>query len=187
MVAKENTEYASADAILYNKDMTTLICCPSGRTDDVVVPGGVIAIGRNAFEACAKLYAIELPASTTSVGNEAFKLCTSLESLTCMSVVPPTVEWNDPFFGIDVETCKLIVPEQSVAAYSEADGWKKFTNNIMSSIETVDAAGSDAPHRRWIGLDGTVYNHRPTNGIYIEYAPGKAPRKVVLRSTNELR
>ena len=186
-VAKENTEYASADAILYNKDMTTLICCPSGRTDDVVVPEGVTTIGRNAFEACPKLYPIELPASTTSVGNQAFKLCTSLESLTCMAVVPPTVEWNDPFFGIDVETCKLIVPEQSVAAYSEADGWKKFTNNIMSSIETVDAAGSDAATCRWIGLDGTVYNHRPSNGIYIESTSGRAPRKVILRSANELR
>lgn len=178
-VADENTEYSSAEGILYDKNMTTVICCPSGRSAEVIVPEGVTAIGNNGFEACTKLTAIELPASAASVGNEAFKLCVGLRKLTCKATVPPSVGWDDPFWGIDFDACQLIVPAQSSEAYAAADGWKQFAKNITSSIDSVNVS-ADAAQRRWIGTDGRIYERRPSEGIYIEYVHGRQPRKVVL-------
>ena len=47
-VSKQNLNYTSIDGILYDKEGTTLICCPAGKTS-VTIPDSVTTIGNWLF------------------------------------------------------------------------------------------------------------------------------------------
>ena len=62
-VAKNNAVYVSDDGVLYTKDMKTLVCCPSGRSGELVIPNGVKTIGQSAFASCKRLTEVKIPKS----------------------------------------------------------------------------------------------------------------------------
>ena len=72
-VDKQNTEYASADGILYNKDKSVLIECPAGKTGSVTIPGTVEIIDWYAFEYCTRITGVTIPSSVTEICTGAFK------------------------------------------------------------------------------------------------------------------
>lgn len=86
-VVADNKNYASKDGILYNKDFTTLLACPAGKSGVVSIPNTVTLIAEFAFFYCDKIAAVVLPASLTTISNNAFYFCTSLRSL----IVPESV------------------------------------------------------------------------------------------------
>jgi len=74
-----NTAYSSEDGILYNKDKTTLIKYPAGKTTiTFTIPDSVTSIGGYAFEGCSRLTSITIPNSVTSINGSAFSGCTNL-------------------------------------------------------------------------------------------------------------
>lgn len=108
-VNEGNTEYASHEGVLYNKEKTLLICCPSGKSGvyeiaagvkniedyafygcrnlaGIMVPEGVMNIQEAAFRGCSSLTEITLPSSLSSIGTYAFSDC-GLESITLPSSV----------------------------------------------------------------------------------------------------
>ena len=94
IVHPENPYYSSEDGILYNKDMTTLLCCPGGKQGAVVVPDTVTQIGdawEFAFWHCTKLTSVQLPAGIRRVGMHSFEGCDIL----ARDSVPADVEWFD--------------------------------------------------------------------------------------------
>ena len=48
----------------------------------MVIPDGVMSIGRLAFYKCTSLASVTIPASVTSIGHEVFCDCKSLETVT---------------------------------------------------------------------------------------------------------
>jgi hypothetical protein len=52
-----------------------------GNAEEVVVPEGVTAIGRDAFWDCKNLTSVTLPASLTAIGEWAFRECSGLISI----------------------------------------------------------------------------------------------------------
>ena len=86
-VGSENSTYASDSGILFNKDKTILIYCPTGRTGGYVIPNSVISISDYAFEECGKLAYVTFPNSITRIGNSAFWGCGSLTSI----IIPDSV------------------------------------------------------------------------------------------------
>ena len=70
-VAPGNQNFSSVDGVLYDKNMTTLVQWPAGKTDSVIIPNSVIVIGREAFQECG-LSSITIPNSVTSIGHYAF-------------------------------------------------------------------------------------------------------------------
>jgi hypothetical protein len=76
-----NSEWASEDGVLYNKDKSLLHTFPAGRKGKFVVPSSVTTIGNGAFSYCAKLSAILISPSVTTIGGYAFKSCTGLDSI----------------------------------------------------------------------------------------------------------
>ena len=82
-VDSSNSSYCSESGVLFNKNKTTLICYPAGKTDSsYTIPDEVTSIGYTAFEECTGLTSIYIPDGVTSIGDYAFESCTGLESIT---------------------------------------------------------------------------------------------------------
>lgn len=103
-VSEDNMYFSSQNGVLYNKDKTSLLSYPRGKTETSFnVPLGVETIGPQAFEFsnlqsislpgtlktisqmafldCSKLKSISIPNSVTTIGESAFKRCEGLGSV----------------------------------------------------------------------------------------------------------
>ncbi len=75
-VSDGNATYADIDGVLFNKDKTTLIQYPAGRTaTNYTVPDGVTYICSYAFRNCPSLIGITIPVSVTGIEDYAFVDC----------------------------------------------------------------------------------------------------------------
>lgn len=82
-VDENNAYYMSKDGILFDKEMTSLICYPIGKSEvSYVVPKSVKTIKHWAFEDCIRLTDIIFPESLTDIDFDAFKGCTGLTNIT---------------------------------------------------------------------------------------------------------
>ena len=80
-VDDDNSYFKSIDGVLYDKNVTKLICCPGGKTG-VDIPDSVTSIDSYAFEYCYSLTSVTIPDSVTSICHHAFFNCTTLTSVT---------------------------------------------------------------------------------------------------------
>ena len=69
IVNEDNTRYQTVDGVLYDRELTTLIAYPAGRSGEFVFPESVKAIGRDAFQFCWKLDTLVIPAHVTEISN----------------------------------------------------------------------------------------------------------------------
>ncbi len=77
-----NSQYSSANGVLFNKSKTELLRYPEGKTDaSYTIPSSVTSIGELAFQFCDSLSSVTIPSSITSIGDHAFS-CSSLSSVT---------------------------------------------------------------------------------------------------------
>ena len=87
-VESDNTKYTSQDGILFNKDKTSIICYPAGKTETTyTIPNTVTNISRYAFDGCSSLTSVTIPNSVISLGKCAFLGCRGLTSI----VIPNSV------------------------------------------------------------------------------------------------
>ena len=97
-------------------------CCSS--LNSIHLPEDITSIGAHAFTRCEKLTEITIPSKVICIGDSAFSY-SGLRRITSLMETPCAISssvfenlYSDPV---------LYVPEQSVAAYKEADNWKIFT------------------------------------------------------------
>ena len=87
-VDSENGKYMSEKGILYNKDMTRILCYPAGIKDtEFFVPDTVKTIGDFVFYGTKALESINIPDSVTNIGTDAFGECSGLKEV----VIPDSV------------------------------------------------------------------------------------------------
>lgn len=79
-VEKGNPYFTAIDGVLYNKEVTTLLRCPQGKTS-VTIPESVTAIAPNAFAYCHQLKEVVLPKGLKTIGERAFYDCDLLEKV----------------------------------------------------------------------------------------------------------
>ncbi|MBQ7505442.1 MAG: leucine-rich repeat protein [Ruminococcus sp.] len=78
-----NANYSSQNGVLYNKNKTTLIQYPAGKTvTSFSIPNSVNTIGSGAFFNCSNLTSLTIPVSVTTIESGAFSGCSGLISLT---------------------------------------------------------------------------------------------------------
>ena len=81
-VSEGNTTYLDIEGVLFNKNKTTIISYPGGKSNEYVIPDGVTSISDSAFNGCSKLTSITIPDGVTSIGDSAFNGCSKLTSIT---------------------------------------------------------------------------------------------------------
>ena len=73
---------SSEDGVLFNKDKTTLVCYPIGKTETTyTVPATVTTIETSAFMKCTALTQVTLPEGLTNISNRSFEGCTALAQI----------------------------------------------------------------------------------------------------------
>ena len=152
-VEEDNKIYASVDGVLYDKNITILMCCPQGKTlvtisnsvteigdyafrgcsslTSITIPNSVTSIGEHAFYECSSLTSIEIPNSVTSIGRYAFSSCSSLLSIIMQGATPPTIE-DDTFYEIS-RGVEIKIPCGSINSYKTAEYWSEFVNYVENS------------------------------------------------------
>ena len=110
-------------------------------------------VSDGAFMNCTELTSVSLPVGTTTIVLASFHGCPALRTITVNAPTPPTFpgytesEEQEPFSLATLETCKLYVPANSYAAYTEAEVWKNFKNiRAIGGDEYVEAS-----------IDGILY------------------------------
>ena len=66
-VDPENPAFTAVDGVLYTKDLTELVCCPSAKTGELHIPATVAVIRPGAFVGCHALTAVYIPESVQSM------------------------------------------------------------------------------------------------------------------------
>lgn len=105
IVDSKNPAYCSIDEILYNKNATTLIRYPSGKTaESFAIPNSVTIIGDSAFYQCKSLKTVTIPDTVTIIEDWAFCDCSNLTSI----IIPKSVTdiGHDAFYGCGTDTDK---------------------------------------------------------------------------------
>ena len=124
-VESGNSCYDSRDncnSIIDKKTNTLIAGCKNS-----VIPNSVARIDGLAFCGCSGLTELTLPNSVKSIGDGAFAYCSDLSKITSLAEIPP-VCGSGVFDRVNKTNCELIVPEGSVAAYTRAEDWNKFSN-----------------------------------------------------------
>ena len=89
-VDKENAYYCDVNGVLFDKEITSLITYPIGKSDsEYTIPGTVTRIEEDAFANCEHLTTVIIPNSVTTIEVFAFGHCTGLTSIK----IPDSVEW----------------------------------------------------------------------------------------------
>jgi hypothetical protein len=81
-VDTNNPAYSSLDGVLFDKNQTTLIECPGGKTGKYTIPNSVTSVANYAFFSCTSLTDVTIPNGVTAIGAYAFDYCTSLGKVT---------------------------------------------------------------------------------------------------------
>ena len=136
-----------------------------GNLTSITIPESVTTFEESAFYGCDNLKSIIIPESVTSIGEYAFYGCGGLTTITCESTTPPTIS-NTTFENVD-KSIPLYVPQESIATYQAADGWKEFTNivGIVAGIEELESTTGASPIT--YDLSGRRVNNNVKGGIYI--------------------
>lgn len=93
--------------------------------DTLTIPSSVVQIKDMAFYLNKKLSAVILPENLQEIQSDAFNGCSSLYYIHSLNPEPPLLNAS-AFYGVEKNECALVVPEGSVDAYRNADGWKEF-------------------------------------------------------------
>ena len=117
IVSENNRAFASAEGVLYSKDMKTLVCCPGGKSGSLAIPDGVLTIGHSAVN-CALLTNVNIPDSVTTIGWCAFSGCESLSSIQIPKDV--AIISDGAFEGCTSLTSIFVADENS--AYTSYEG-----------------------------------------------------------------
>lgn len=78
----ENSEFSSADGVLFDKKKSVLLRFPVfKRCDEYVIPDTVKRIEDSAFEWCRRIKSVVIPKGVTYIGESAFALCDELAQI----------------------------------------------------------------------------------------------------------
>ena len=116
-VDTKNMVYSSVNGVLFDKNQTTLIQYPEGRSEDYTIPGSVTNIGSGAFDSCGNLTSITILGSVSSIGDGAFANCFSL---TNAAIADGVISIGDSAFWGCTSLTNVTIPNSVISIGSDA-------------------------------------------------------------------
>lgn len=101
----------------------------------IIIPYGVISIGKAAFSHCSALKSITISNSVTTIGEEAFYQCYSIDTIYCYATTPPDI--NDNSFNY-YSNPTLYVPCDALEDYQAHSIWGRFAHIDCITSEEVE-------------------------------------------------
>ena len=139
IVDEANSHYASVDGILYDKEVTTLLCCP-GAKSVVKLPNSVMTVAYGAFAESQSLTSVSMP-SVTTIGESAFEYCTSLESVE----MPSAITISDYAFFECTHLLSVDMPSVETIGIQAFSGCESMPLiDIPSTTKSIDKYAFDA-------------------------------------------
>lgn len=139
-VDENNSAYASADGILYNKEKTQILAVPQAITGKVTLADGVTELAANTFADCTALTEIVLPNGLQTIGDNAFKGC----SFTEVSLPESVTQVYGAFTDCNaLEKLSLPACGNILGYYFGTDSYSQQKDNIPNSLKTVIIRGGD--------------------------------------------
>ena len=140
----------------------------------------VTVIGDGAFKNNKYLEQITIPSTINKIGDAAFAGCVNLAVIIIYVENPIDITnartragSSSVFEGVNMETCVLYVPDNSVTAYKAADGWKDFKTILPISTLGIQGIGQDGKPFEIYNMQGRKVRHEATSleglpkGVYI--------------------
>lgn len=135
-VSEDNPVYASVDGVLYNKDVTSLLSCPGGKSS-LVVPDGVETIVSYALGGNSGITSITLSSSVKTIEEFAFERATGLTSLSFGSAVIKSIG-NYAFSGCTSLTSLSLPTSLTSIGNCVFDGCTSLTSvNFPTSLTSI--------------------------------------------------
>ncbi|MDO4565294.1 MAG: leucine-rich repeat protein, partial [Clostridia bacterium] len=133
-VESNNPSYMDIDGVLFNKNGTTLIKYPEGKTaSSYTIPAGVTSIGDSAFDQCDSLTSVVIPDSVISIGYAAFQSCDSLTSVTIPNSVTSIGGWAfnlcDSLTSIEIPASVTFIGESPLSQCDRLTSIEVAENN----------------------------------------------------------
>lgn len=123
-----NSDFSSLQGILFNKDKSTLIDCPTTKGGNYSIPSTVSHIADFAFDTCTQLNQVTVPSSVSHIGKYAFLDCSSLTSA---SLSPGLITIGEYAFFACKQLANITIPGsvQNIeeAAFSRCWGLTEVT------------------------------------------------------------
>lgn len=96
----------------------------------IALPATLQTIGTEAFYGCdnEEFTSFTVPAGVTYVGHSIIGYCNSLTSVTLLPVNPPSLDPGWQPLGQIKNNVPVFVPEESLEAYRNSDGWRYQSN-----------------------------------------------------------
>ena len=137
-VDRDNNNYSSdASGVLFDKNMTALIQCPSRFFGAYTIPDSVVSICSYAFHNCNYLASVTIPDSVTSIDHYTFCGCGSLESVTIPNNVTSIGE--GAFSGCSsLTSVKIPCGVTRIGRYAFRDCSSLTGVTIPDSLTTID-------------------------------------------------
>jgi hypothetical protein len=114
---------------------------------EIDIPQGVCRLCFSSLRDCSLLRKITLPASLTNIDWMVFAGCTSLKQCIVKAVNPPKYkggmqgdDWVFLFHGANPDL-RIYVPDQSLDAYKNDDGWGEYKDNIYPGSSLSSRSG----------------------------------------------
>lgn len=102
---------------------------------ELIIPEGTTTIENSRFINVITLTSVTIPSSVNKIEQYAFNGCTSLQSITCLAIIPPILSRVGLGTGYilpfdNTNNCPIYVPEESVDAYKTA--WPTYASRIKT-------------------------------------------------------
>ena len=175
-VNSNNKNYTSKDGVLFNKEKTTLICCPIGNERTTyTIPNSVTSIGNRAFYDCFNLESISIPSSVTSIGDGAFQACSGFTDIT----IPASVTSIGGNVFYDCSSLADITIPNSVISIGGAAfcGCSELTSitipasvtsigvNVFLNCRSLKNITVNSNNKNYTSKDGVLFNKAKTTII----------------------
>jgi PKD repeat protein len=166
-VSAGNMNFTSDNGVLCNKNKTTLIQCPGGKTGTVSIPNTITTIGDDAFAYCHHLDSVSIPNSVTTIEYEAFGYCDSLTDVT----IPESITYIGPSA---FNSCYLLT---SMTIVSNVTNIGEYAFDNCYSMTAINVSEGN---KNYASVEGVLYNYTKTTLIQ---CPGGKTGTVNIPST----